>query len=103
MHILNKGLRELLLHEIINPTQAKNLESVYRTEVLEFSPQEAVQITDAFKFSDYELGSVLGKYDGRVYETLFEEVKKDPINTELGLREDVFNLTRARGRHESKL
>jgi acyl-CoA oxidase len=67
------------------------------------TPQEAVQITDAFGFSDYELGSVLGRYDGRVYETLWEEVKKDPVNTERGLREDVMTMMKGKWRLGSKL
>jgi len=65
--------------------------------------REAVQITDAFGFSDYELGSVLGRYDGRVYETLWEEVKKDPINSEVRLREDVLAMTKGSRRQGSKL
>lgn len=67
------------------------------------TPREAVQITDAFEFSDYELGSVLGRYDGRVYETLWEEVKKDPVNTEGGLREDAIAVTKGSWRRGSKL
>jgi Acyl-CoA oxidase len=67
------------------------------------TPIEAVQITDAFKFSDFELGSVLGRFDGRVYETLMEEVKRDPVNSEAGLKEDMLELIRGRWRHESKL
>lgn len=65
--------------------------------------REAVQITDAFGFSDFELGSVLGRYDGRVYETLWEEAKKDPVNIEIVLREDVLKMIRGDWRRESKL
>ena len=65
--------------------------------------REAVQITDAFGFSDFELGSVLGRYDGRVYETLWEEAKKDPVNVEIGLREDVLKMIRGDWRRSSKL
>jgi len=65
--------------------------------------REAVQITDAFGFSDFELGSVLGRFDGRIYETLWEEVKKDPVNAEIGLREDVLKMIRGDWKRESKL
>ena len=65
--------------------------------------REAVQITDAFGFSDFELGSVLGRYDGRVYEMLWDEVKKDPVNAEIGLREDVLKMIRRDWKRESKL
>jgi len=67
------------------------------------TPREAVQITDAFDFTDYELGSVLGRYDGRVYETLWEEVQKDPVNTETGLREDVLKMIQFSSKGASKL
>ena len=83
--------------------QAQLLADAYRSEVIEMTPPEAVQITDAFEFTDYELGSVLGRYDGRVYETLWEEVKKDPVNTEGGLREDVMAMTKGSWRRGSKL
>ena len=67
------------------------------------TPKEAIQITDAFGFSDYELGSVLGRYNGRVYETLWEEVRKDPVNTEMGLREDVLEMIKGKWDAGSKL
>ena len=65
--------------------------------------REAVQITDSFGFSDYELGSVLGRYDGRVYETMWEEVKNDPVNAEIELKEDVKAMIKGRWKQESKL
>jgi hypothetical protein len=67
------------------------------------TPREAVQITDAFEFSDYELGSVLGRHDGRVYESLWEEVKNDPIKSDKGLRMDVLEMRKGRWREGSKL
>jgi acyl-CoA oxidase len=60
-----------------------------------------VQITDAFGFTDYELGSVFGRFDGRVYETLWDEVQKDPVNVEGGFSEDIRNLRV--GKNQSKL
>ena len=65
--------------------------------------REAVQVTDAFGFSDFELGSVLGRYNGRVYETLWDEVKKDPVNAEIELREDVLKMIRGDWKRGSKL
>lgn len=91
------------MYEIISPLQAQLLADAYRSEVIEMVPREAVQITDAFGFSDYELGSVLGRYDGRVYETLWEEVKNDPINAEGGLREDVMAMRKGSRKTGSKL
>ncbi len=42
--------------------------------------QEAVGLVDAFQFSDYQLNSALGRYDGKVYEALFEWMKQEPLN-----------------------
>ena len=36
---------------------------------------------DAWNFTDFELHSALGRYDGRVYETMVEWVSKEPLNT----------------------
>ncbi|KAL8277204.1 hypothetical protein RQP46_010377 [Phenoliferia psychrophenolica] len=38
---------------------------------------EAIGLTDAFGFSDWDLSSEVGKYDGRAYESLLEKAKKD--------------------------
>lgn len=69
--------------------------------ILEMEPREAVQVTDAFGFTDYELGSVLGRYDGKVYETLLEEVRKDPVNRETALKEPILQIIQ--GKWKSKL
>ena len=92
------------MHEIITPSQARLLTQAYHTAVVDTTPREAVQITDAFRFTDYELGSVLGRYSGRVYETFWEEVQKDPVNSEKELREPVLQMIQGRWRlRDSKL
>ncbi|EEB20498.1 Acyl-coenzyme A oxidase 1, peroxisomal, putative [Pediculus humanus corporis] len=40
----------------------------------------AVGIVDGFDYCDEVLNSALGSYDGRVYERLFEEASKSPLN-----------------------
>lgn len=42
----------------------------------------AVGLVDGFDFPDRVLGSALGVYDGNVYEKLYEEAKKSPLNQE---------------------
>lgn len=42
----------------------------------------AVGIVDSFDIHDDILGSPLGAWDGRVYERLFEESQKSPLNKE---------------------
>jgi len=40
----------------------------------------AVALVDAFDFRDEMLQSVLGRYDGNVYEELFKWAQKSPLN-----------------------
>jgi len=35
---------------------------------------------DGWNLPDFLLNSVLGRYDGRVYEALYEQTKKEPLN-----------------------
>lgn len=42
----------------------------------------AVGIVDGFDIRDEILGSTLGAYDGNVYERLYEEASKSPLNKE---------------------
>ena len=44
----------------------------------------AVKLVDGFNFSDHMLNSTLGRYDGNVYEALFESVQHDPLNHSSG-------------------
>uniref|UniRef100_M4B9A9 Acyl-coenzyme A oxidase n=1 Tax=Hyaloperonospora arabidopsidis (strain Emoy2) TaxID=559515 RepID=M4B9A9_HYAAE len=44
----------------------------------------AVTLVDGFNFSDHMLNSTLGRYDGNVYEALFESVQHDPLNHSSG-------------------
>ncbi|KAI0216686.1 Peroxisomal acyl-coenzyme A oxidase 1 [Lamellibrachia satsuma] len=41
---------------------------------------KAVALVDAFDFSDHVLGSVLGRYDGQVYENLYRWAQQSPLN-----------------------
>lgn len=49
-------------------------------ELLALIRPNAVALVDSFDFSDSMLGSVLGRYDGNVYENMFEWSKKSPLN-----------------------
>jgi acyl-CoA oxidase len=40
----------------------------------------AVALVDAFDYSDEMLNSVLGRYDGNVYEHMFEWARRSPLN-----------------------
>jgi len=45
----------------------------------------AVALVDAFDFSDKVLGSVIGRFDGNVYEALFQSAQKSSLN-----KQEVF-------------
>lgn len=45
-----------------------------------FGRPNAVAIMDAYEFPDVMLNSVLGSYDGNVYERIFESTKRDEMN-----------------------
>ena len=40
----------------------------------------AVPLVDAFDISDHTLGSVLGRFDGQVYENLYKWAQQSPLN-----------------------
>jgi acyl-CoA oxidase len=42
--------------------------------------KDAVPLVDAFNFSDTTLNSAIGRYDGKVYEALFDSALKNPLN-----------------------
>merc|ERR1719245_2710666 len=41
---------------------------------------DAVGLVDALGFDDEQLKSTLGRYDGNVYEAIYEEAKLSPLN-----------------------
>lgn len=51
-------------------------------DLLEAIRPNAVGLVDAFDIRDEILGSALGAWDGNVYERLFAEAMKSPLNQE---------------------
>lgn len=49
-------------------------------ELLDEIRPDAIALTDAFGYSDHDLKSTLGRYDGNVYEAIYEEAKRNPLN-----------------------
>lgn len=52
------------------------------TSLLSDIRPNAVGLVDSFDIHDDILGSALGAYDGNVYERLFIEANKSPLNAE---------------------
>uniref|UniRef100_A0A6Q2ZCK1 Acyl-coenzyme A oxidase n=1 Tax=Esox lucius TaxID=8010 RepID=A0A6Q2ZCK1_ESOLU len=54
---------------------------------------DAVALVDAFDFRDEMLNSVLGRYDGNVYEHMFEWARRSPLN-KTEVRKNPFTMSR---------
>lgn len=51
---------------------------------------DAVSIVDAFDYSDQQLNSAIGSYDGNSYQHLFEWAQKSPSNTKVNLAYEKY-------------
>uniref|UniRef100_A0A2M4BGH0 Acyl-coenzyme A oxidase n=1 Tax=Anopheles marajoara TaxID=58244 RepID=A0A2M4BGH0_9DIPT len=76
-----KALGDLLRFTTISESDINRLQSKLEASLAELRPN-AVGIVDSFDIPDAVLGSPLGAYDGNVYERLYEEAKKSPLNQE---------------------
>ncbi|KAJ2913498.1 hypothetical protein MD484_g6924, partial [Candolleomyces efflorescens] len=78
------GLVDLLSFNVIRPASGSGDASrtlrVAIGRVCEELLPEAIGLTDAFGFTDWELDSALGVYDGKVYEALWNRAQQDPLN-----------------------
>lgn len=54
--------------------------SAHIKELLKELRPNAVALVDAFDLNDKKLNSVLGRYDGNVYEHLYEWARRSPLN-----------------------
>ncbi|KAI0331414.1 acyl-CoA oxidase [Cubamyces sp. BRFM 1775] len=79
---------------------ARSLRTAIKKLCVELLP-EAIGLTDGFGFSDWELDSALGRYDGNAYEELWKRTQVEPLNkTEVpeGYEEYIKPLL-VRGQH----
>ncbi|XP_030379070.1 probable peroxisomal acyl-coenzyme A oxidase 1 [Scaptodrosophila lebanonensis] len=76
-----RQLGDILKWNHIAVVQVTQLEQRYEQLLRDFRPN-AVALVDGFDFHDRVLGSTLGCYDGRIYERLMEEARKNPLNEE---------------------
>ncbi|KGL78376.1 Peroxisomal acyl-coenzyme A oxidase 1, partial [Tinamus guttatus] len=79
LHGISKNPGDFLQAGILTNTQVNQVNQRVK-ELLAIIRPNAVALVDAFDYSDGYLGSVLGRYDGNVYETMFEWAKKSPLN-----------------------
>jgi len=61
---------------------SKQNEEIHQTvnQLLAEIRPDAVALVDAFGFSDNTLQSAIGRYDGNVYEALYDYAQKSPVN-----------------------
>jgi acyl-CoA oxidase len=70
---------EFLLDNYFNSNHIKIFELNIKNCLKKIRP-DAIGLVDAWEFSDNTLNSALGRYDGNVYEALYNWAKLDPIN-----------------------
>ncbi|KAF5294484.1 hypothetical protein FQR65_LT01610 [Abscondita terminalis] len=74
-------LGDILRFTQINDKSIEDLQ-LWLEELLSVLRPNAVGLVDSFDVRDEVLSSALGAYDGNVYERLFEEASKSPLNSE---------------------
>lgn len=77
--IWSVGLFSFSKAGILTDTQVTQVNQRVK-ELLAVIRPNAVALVDSFDFHDIHLASVLGRYDGNVYENMFEWAKKSPLN-----------------------
>lgn len=82
LHTMEKELGDFLTCGYLNAEQSYGLKQQVVLLLEQIRP-EAVALVDAFALPDYYLHSALGRYDGRVYETMTEMAENEPLNQTL--------------------
>jgi acyl-CoA oxidase len=79
LHTMEKELAEFLVSGYLSSEQSVMLKQIV-IELLEQVRPEAVSLVDSFALPDYFLHSALGRYDGKVYESMTNMVEREPLN-----------------------
>ncbi|KAK8685008.1 hypothetical protein V6N13_041019 [Hibiscus sabdariffa] len=79
LSLLRKHLGDFVSTGCITPEQGALANEQLRLLYSQVRPN-AVALVDAFNHTDHYLGSVLGRYDGNVYQKLYDEAWKSPLN-----------------------
>jgi acyl-CoA oxidase len=79
LHTMEKELSEFLVSGYLSADQSAMLKEQV-IHLLEQIRPEAVSLVDAFALPDYFLHSALGRYDGKVYESMTEMAEREPLN-----------------------
>ncbi|KAG1121911.1 hypothetical protein G6F42_011973 [Rhizopus arrhizus] len=82
LHTMEKELSEFLVSGYLSAEQSAMLKEQVILLLEQIRP-EAVSLVDAFALPDYFLHSALGRYDGKVYESMTEMAEREPLNQTL--------------------
>ena len=81
LHTLESGASEFYTSAAVTVRQIQLARTVTVMDLLEEIRPHAVKLADSWDFHDWQLDSSLGKYDGRVYEDMFERAsEQNPLN-----------------------
>ncbi|XP_004539289.1 peroxisomal acyl-coenzyme A oxidase 1 isoform X1 [Maylandia zebra] len=76
---ITKNSGDFLQAGLLSVPQVMQISSRIKELLAQLRPN-AVALADAFDIHDKKLNSVLGRYDGNVYEHMFEWARKSPLN-----------------------
>uniref|UniRef100_A0A3P9MI55 Acyl-coenzyme A oxidase n=1 Tax=Oryzias latipes TaxID=8090 RepID=A0A3P9MI55_ORYLA len=79
LHGITRNTGDFLQSGLLSVPQVLQI-SVRIKELLSQLRPNAVALVDAFDIHDRKLNSVLGRYDGNVYEKMFEWARRSPLN-----------------------
>uniref|UniRef100_A0AAQ5WYK7 Acyl-coenzyme A oxidase n=1 Tax=Amphiprion ocellaris TaxID=80972 RepID=A0AAQ5WYK7_AMPOC len=79
LHGITKNSGDFLQAGLLSVPQVMQI-SLRIKELLSQLRRNAVALVDAFDIHDKKLNSVLGRYDGNVYEHMFEWARRSPLN-----------------------
>ncbi|KAH8548711.1 acyl-CoA dehydrogenase/oxidase C-terminal [Umbelopsis sp. PMI_123] len=81
-HTLEQELADFLVSQYLTPDQAGMVKDLTLDLLTKVRP-DAVALVDAFALPDYYLHSALGRYDGKVYESMTQMAEAEPLNHKL--------------------
>ncbi|GAA6098663.1 peroxisomal acyl-coenzyme A oxidase 1 isoform X2 [Tachysurus ichikawai] len=79
LHGVSNNSGDFLQAGLLTVPQLAQISQRIKTLMAEIRPN-AVALVDAFDYPDEMLNSTLGRYDGNVYESMFDWAKKSPLN-----------------------
>ncbi|ETL98868.1 hypothetical protein L917_04136 [Phytophthora nicotianae] len=77
--LITKSLGDFRQHDYFSSQQV----DLVREQIVRLLPvvrKNCVLLTDAWDFSDFELGSTIGRYDGDIYRALVKRAADEPLN-----------------------